>query len=610
MKFKLGIILLSMCTQVLAFDMLRESGGDDAGNGGFAYKQSIIILEMATDELEHKIINSDLKELNDFPERRRILAESLNYDRLQKLPKKNAYRGGRKLAMDYVVNPPAVKILKPYYESFMGKTDGELDEASLEVQKRLLHEASHIWGFNEKESEAFALRFLNETKVGETRPTNQIDFEQDFCSCINGKADSIGVDCNSFCQMMPHTTSPILYLKAIMGPDITNNPKLGNLYNWCNVKLESDNSVPQCILSAHDGITVNHIPVTIKPGSNSLAANIQGLLLDRAYILKILEWRTGSQAQSKEIQIRRKKAETPGDELGSLKVMPISQYTCINYGSFINSNGEIVRNSYARVFHYFAANESPAPIPPRRGRNPSQIVCHDEQNYPDVDRTDYPRLEIISEAFSMWDKADYRFININGNLTINNILQERLYSEYGITMDLHLFNLISVPTPNSGAYTQLGFMMLPFIDKAGMPFCPSIDDLKRDRSSPLFALLGEYIVDTEGLFFADREAEVIDDNSTPKTIYSYMFVTESIVKKYGFYIENGQKKGVTLNAMNAKTIHYYWPISTTMDPLNQGHRKLFTVRLPDTAKGNIPDGILSHILSPDKRIGCIPKGEL
>ncbi len=606
MKFKYILIMLSLVsTNVFA------RGGDDAGNGGFAYKQSIKILEMATSNLEHKIIDSDLKELHDHPVWRAVLQETLNYDHLQQLPKKNAYRGGRKLAMDYVVNPPAVKILKPYYEAFMGKTDDELEKASLEVEKRLLHEASHIWGYNEKDSEAFALRFLNDVKENETRPTNQIDIKS-FCSCLNGKSDIIS-DCDDYCRQMPATSSPILFLNTIMGPDVSSNPKLGNLYNWCNVQLAGDTTSPQCFLNATDGVnTIKNIPVLIDYGSNSLTANIQQLAKDRTYILKIVEGKSGSNAQSKEFQLRRVTPRPPSDPYGALKIAPINQYTCLIYGGEMDSNGNMRRTNYARNYFYFAGNETPPPMPPVGQGNQSPIVCHDEVFHPGNDSAIYPRLELIPQLTAMWDKADSHFVNNDGTgLAINKTIATRLYNEYGVTATVDILKLINYPNRPSTTYTStinipLGYMMLPFTDqKTGNAFCPTHSDY--NGNEPLFNILGDYMDDTEGLYVAEKEAETIQDNNTYRTIYGTMFVTESLIKKYGFYIENGLKVRADQNAMNAKTIYYYWPVDSSIDPLEQGNRKLFTVRTPDTLNGNVPIGIPSSIRTTDKRIGCVPR---
>jgi hypothetical protein len=450
--------------------------------------------------------------------------------------------------------------------------------------------------------------------VNVARPTNQIDIKSDFCSCINGKSDIIN-DCASFCASITPSTSPTLYVNTIIGADIALNTKLGNLANWCSVQLDGDPTAPQCFLSATDGVnTISNIPVNISSGSNSFNANIQLLALDKTYIVKLVEGKTGSNAQSKEFQLRRK-TQTVDDTttLGALKITPINQYTCMTYGGTVTSTGSILRTSYARVFYYFASNETPPPIPPAGGSNQSQVVCHDEQLHPGNDSAEYPRLEMIPQAFTMWDKADPRFVNENSTgLTINKTITTRLLNEYGVTANsIDLFRLINYPnrpttTSTSTANIPLGYIMIPFADKGGKTFCPTQSDFNA-ADQPLFNILKDYMDDTEGLYLAEKEAETIQDGTTYKTIYGTMFVTESIVKGYGFYIENGVKIRATAASMNTKTIYYYWPVNDTMDPLLQGNRKLFTVRSPDTLNGNIPTGQSTTQKTTDKRIGCVPK---
>lgn len=442
------------------------------------------------------------------------------------------------------------------------------------------------------------------------RPTNQIDIKSDFCSCISGKSDLIS-DCASFCASATVSTSPMLYLNTIIGPDIALNTKLGNLDNWCNVQLESDASKPQCFLHATDGTTtISNIPVTIT--GNSLTANIQGLALDRTYIVKIIEGKSGSNAQSKEFQLRRKTQTTDDNSIqGALKVSPISQYTCIKYGGTVNAAGQMSRTTYARDYYYFAANETPPPIPPAGGGNLSSVVCHDEQLHPGKDSAEYPRLELIPQLFAMWDKADPRFVNENNTgLTINKTLTTRLLNEYGISGTIDIFKLINYPNRPTSSTTStaplgLGYMMVTFIDKAGKAYCPTQVDF--NGTDPLYNLLKDYMDDTEGLFIAEKEAEAILENGTYRTIYGTMFITESVIKKYGFYIENGLKIKATQSSMNTKTIYYYWPTNDTMDPLSQGNRKLFTIRATDALNGNVPTGQSTSVRSSDKRIGCVPK---
>ncbi len=450
--------------------------------------------------------------------------------------------------------------------------------------------------------------------ISALRPTNQIDIKSDFCSCLNGKSDIIN-DCTSYCASVTPSTSPTLYLNTIMGVDIALNQKLGNLYNWCTVQLPGETTSPQCFLSATDGTnTISNIPVTVAPGSNSLTANLQLLALNKTYIVKIYEGKAGSNAQSKEFQIRRTAPSTVDpNQIGALKVTPINQYTCMTYGGTVLPTGQILRTTYARVFYYFASNETPPPIPSPGGNNQSQIVCHDEQLHPGNDSALYPRLEMLPQLFTMWDKADPRFVNENNaGLIINKTLTSRLYAEYGVTLNapVDIFKLVNYPNRPSTAATStatipLGYMMVPFTDKNGNTFCPTQTDF--NGTDPLFNILRDYMDSTEGLFLAEKEAETVLDGTTYKTIYGTMFVTERILKTYGFYIENGLKIKADQSSMNTKTIYYYWPIDNTMDPLAQGNRKLFTVRSPDTLNGNVPTGQSTTQRTTDKRIGCVPK---
>jgi len=583
-KFKIALLFLTISCQLMA----ANGGGDDAGNGGFAYKQSIKILEMATNELEHKVIDSDLPELKENPSWRAILQSSLAYDHLQKLYKKNAYRNGRKLAMDYVVNPPTVKVLKPYYEAFMGKTDQELESSSLEVQKRLLHEASHIWGYNEKESEIFAVRFLENAEQVETRPTNALDVVT-ACSCMNGKADSSN-SCEKFCSEKPLTSSPILYITFAPKAEIALNPKLGNVYNWCNVQLERDVTAPQCfLLATDDNETISSIPVTINPGSNSVSANIQQLSFNRYYKFALYEGKTGSNAMSNAAAIMRKR-QSQEDTVEPLQITTLNQYTCLFFGGE-NST----RTSFARQYFNFPGNETPSPLPPTPGNQPTQILCHDEQTHPGNDSAEYPRLEIIQKG-SLFDKLDKRFSNDGSSLKINKLIEEKLLDDYNINVDLDLFQPLSAQAKPGDSRRMLGYVLAPFSNENGT-YCPT----KKSATSPLEFVINRFVGETEGLYIAEKEGEIIQSGAIYKTLYGTMFINESDLKSAAFTIENGIKKRT--EDLRNKTIYFYWPLNNTMDPLIKANRRLFTIVRPDEVHGWTG---METLMTEDKKIGCIP----
>ncbi len=305
--FKLKFFLLTI---FLISSNVFARGGDDAGNGGFAFKQSVKILKMATSALEEKIKNSVLVDLVKHPERRLILQDTLGYNDLEKLFKTNRSRGGKLLAMDYLARPPKVILLKPFFVAFMGKTDRELEDASHEVQKRLLHEAAHIWGFNEKKAEEFSLAFLNNIDSGKPpadvpRSMTRIGIEN-FCSCRNGKSD-IAKDCDLFCARKPITESPTLYIEARIIDIILPDMNIQNLHDWCTVQLDIDETSPQCALVVNDGSNDINLPILINPNSKEVTVDISILNYNSPYTLNIGEIKTGSNARSEEFSLERKK---------------------------------------------------------------------------------------------------------------------------------------------------------------------------------------------------------------------------------------------------------------------------------------------------------------
>lgn len=573
-----SLLLLLISTQVFS------RGGDDVGNGGFAYKQSVKILKLATSALEEKIRDSEMNELIKHPERRLILQNTLPYTELDKLSKKNRYRGGRKLAMDYVVNPATVIILQPYFEAFMGKTDSELEDASLEVQKRLLHEAAHIWGYNEQQAEKFSLSFLakDDEREPEQRPTNQIEIKSNFCSCKNGKSDIIN-DCDAFCAVQPVTQEAILYVDTILGPDIVLNSKLGNLYNWCSAMLNGDATPPQCTVTATDGVKVfSNIPVTITPYSNVFKANINHLPINRTFTLKLVESKTGSNAQSKEFQIRRK-LDVPDEEPGALKISSIGKYTCIHYLGIRNSSGRVVRiaDNFEKLFYFIPYGEASVPIP--RNRNGDTLtVCHDEMMYPGGDSIEYPRYEFQSNHIYSWDMFQQAFSkDENGFEYINKFIIERMLKEYGVEMGQHrLFFPFKMKQDPVNPEKDVTYILKPFLSDVKKSTCPTPADF--EGNNPLFKILGDYISSTEGLYMGESE---LNRNN--------VLVTERSLHQTGFFINNGEKILAKKDDFHRFQIYFYYPIDN--DPLNRNGRVMYKVK-----------DINEQMQTTDRRIGCVP----
>lgn len=478
--------------------------------------------------------------------------------------------------------------------------------------------ATELTNFKDTTTDTTVLSLLSSAKAmciddsKSLRPSGEVYVSSDFCSCLNGKSDIIN-DCDTYCASVTSTTTPTLYGNVTLGSLVASNSSFGNLYNWCNAQLASDATSPQCTLTAWDGTnTVENIPVTITKNSNSFKADISTLAYNTTYVVKLIESKSGSNAVSTEFQVRRVKQSTSSETTtGALKISPISQYSCITYGGSVDSSGNVTRTSHARVFYYFPANETPAPIPQTSVTGQSTIVCHDEISNPGTDNALYPRLELIPSHITMWDKTEPRFVKTNSVMAINTTIQNRLLEEYSISQTVDIFSLINYPNrPAVGTTTTTaiaqGLIMVPFINTTtSKAYCPTSEHY--NGTQPLFRVMKDYMGDTEGLYLGEKEAELVQDGTSYKTVYGTMFVNETVLLNYGFYVQNGVKIKANADNLHNKTIYYYWPVNDSMDPLQQGDRKLFTVRYSDQLNGNSPTGLSTSVRPSDKRIGCIPK---
>lgn len=451
--------------------------------------------------------------------------------------------------------------------------------------------------------------------VDNSRPTNVIEIKPDFCSCLAGKSDIIN-NCDSICAQKTPTDRPILYVTTIPGIEVVNNSKFKTLHGWCTAQLNNDANRGQCQVVATDGVNTVTLAPEIAVGSNSFSVDIFQLAKNKTWILKLEEFKTGSFAQTKEFQINRKNIIDEEGAVGALAVTPINQYTCINYGIGVQ-NGAYVRDSFTRIFYFYPSDETPTPMPPHptNSSTPATIVCHDENLFPGNDNITYPRLEHIPGAFSMWDKNDPRFVAKaeNGSRpTINKIIDDRLANEYSVLgSTMNLFIPINGANRPNASRSVMGFIMIPFKDSNGKTYCPTSTDY--NGAQPLMNILGDYMDDTEGLYLAEKEAELIplttgsNGDVTYKTVYGTMLAREHTIRNYGFYVENGLKIRVNATTLHTKTVHFYWPVTTTGDALIQGTRRLFTVRTGATLAGETTTTPPTSEVTTDKRVGCVPK---
>lgn len=150
-----------------------EDGGDHAGNGGFAYEKSYELIELAADSLIVKVADSPFPLFEKFPERREVLLNVLEFNNIVQLPNvEDVYRGGKLLALDYTTTPvKAIKLYRPFYEQFAGTLGVNMKDAQNEVELLFLHEAAHLWGYNDPAARKFALDFLKGGLSIDSEPT-------------------------------------------------------------------------------------------------------------------------------------------------------------------------------------------------------------------------------------------------------------------------------------------------------------------------------------------------------------------------------------------------------------------------------------------------------
>ena len=467
----------------------------------------------------------------------------------------------------------------------------------------------------------------------EARPTGQVYITSDYCSCINGKPDTLG-NCDTFCAARPTETQAKLYVNTTLGVDILNHPKLGNLYNWCKVQLNSVDGAPGCMLHVlgSNGDTQD-LAVSLTSSSNSFTVNINNLTTEMAYTAALVE--TNSGATSKSFQIYRKNQDSTTDTTTPIGIMSASLYSCIKKSGYSNSSGtDNYTDQAVRVHYYFAANKSPPSLP----AGDPYLICHDVQKYGANDSAEYERLELTPNAFNVWNETDIRFSDLNQNnkMDINDYIEERLKVEYNVDVSttypkgISLFGTFSWPnaptittsgsvnTTSSSSAPRVGYFMQPWVDKTTQrAFCPT-EEHYTNGTDPIFKVL-KYVVGvpTEAVYLAEREALRLQTISATGTVtweaapQDVLIMREAQLKKVWFYRENGKNIAADELTANQKTIMFYWPVKTGTDPLTrQSDQVIYTVKAPtdiglsQTTTTNT--GLSTVYNPPDKRFGCIP----
>jgi len=447
-----------------------------------------------------------------------------------------------------------------------------------------------------------------------TRPDGQVYLQTDFCACLNNEPDIVG-DCFSFCANR-NTQTPTLFLNTLLGADIELNQELGTLRNWCEVEIGDGLTNPSCVLEAFDGFSTRELPVTFLGGTNSITADILTLDPGTTYVMTLVEKTSGAKSDS--IQIRRKTGDDLVEVNGPLKVNSVAQYSCMQ------RNGATVDNynffdAAIRTHYYYTPTHIPFPIPPGN----DFIFCHDIIAFPGFDNILYPRLELQSHVFRVWNENDVRFYDLDQNeqLDIHDEIRAMMIQR-GVTPsgDIQLFNAFSWPNgpsfenSNNESNPKLGFIMTPFLNQqTGEAYCP--DNSHYNGTETLFNVLREYIGDeTEALYLAQREPvsfSQVDENGNTTVVQGpedFVIVRESLLNQIWFYSDNGTPTAPDEYALENHTIMFYWPANTSSPYTRSSEQKIYILKHPsELGENEAPDIPRSTLPPNDKRFACAPK---
>jgi hypothetical protein len=454
-----------------------------------------------------------------------------------------------------------------------------------------------------------------------TRPTNQIFITNDFCACLEGEANILN-NCTNFCASRPasETTSlsAFLFVNTTLGVDIVNNESLGNLQNWCTVELAGEPTKPDCKLQLTDPAgTIQLLNVSFG-SNNSFKSEITNIETNVTFVASLIETQSGAVSQS--FQFRRINSDDDPIIEGLLKIMPITQYTCISRSGSTDSFGSDNFDLAIRTHFYFPENNEPAPLPPIS----NFLFCHDIEFHNTLtDSAIYDRLEEVPGQFLLWDQSDVRFFDLDGlgGLDVNQYVKNRLQVDFGLTnFTTDVFSEFRYPNRPPNQVTDAtpdtqgpasdntpplsGFFLIPWINPDdGSIFCPNDSDLNGEQAQ--FRVLSELIGPTEGIYMGEKETEVFADGSvSPQDI---ILIREGLLRSIWFYIQNEQHIEANDLTSTQRTIHFYWPPDISFPRIKKSYQKRYTVRYPSEIGAQ--DGRFENrqqFTPPDKRFGCVP----
>jgi len=447
-----------------------------------------------------------------------------------------------------------------------------------------------------------------------SRPDNAVFINSDFCSCLNGRTEIINLGCEQKCAST--TEGPTLYASVSVDSRISENPEMKNLNGWCSNELTNDPAQgvsPSCVFEVKDARGVTQDLNLESLSGNNFTVNVNSLTIGRTYMGRLVEKGTNTtNPASSSIQINR---GTPPEAVppfpGVLRVTPISQYTCITrVGANDPQSATFFYDNSARLHFYYNDRERPATRPP----DPN-LFCHDIENLGIVDRPTFPRLELIPEAYTLWDTTDIRFSDVNGDgkMEINEMIEKQISRLFGITPPT-IDYFVPFQWPNGpqveggGSIPTLGYMMRVFVNpQTGRGKCPTQEDYA--GADPSFVVLGQYVgVDTEALYIALRQKRNLteDDGTTTEAPDDVLLIRQSLLEKIWWYQEGNLQVEPDETTAGQRTIFFYYPPDPLHPYIQKSYQELYTVRDRRALSGGTEDETAGGLPSYDKRFGCVP----
>ena len=468
--------------------------------------------------------------------------------------------------------------------------------------------------------------------------SSEVQILNNFCGCWDSHSDILG-DCETFCQEQ-NAPAPTLFLNTILGPQALQ--QFNNLGQWCESKLTDQLSDPHCFLHVENAQgEAGDLPIKYS-SKNSFNVNISALRYGQVYLAQLVVIDSqGVVAQSTSIQFQRRRyIDLTGPAQGLLKISPIAQYRCL--ANWINILGQQVyyQNVSDQYFFYPpSVNPSPLPLsvtwPTATSFNPhyQYYLCHQlhvpAQGQYGSDLSVYrdhsllPRMNLVPNAFWLWDANDLRFFKtINGkDLDINLLIKKQLEQEFGSSSSINLFQELTWATGPAISAEQLGnyrssyrptnligIIMQPWLNpQTQLSYCPSFQDLQ--QKLPLMQVLRSYTGPTEGLYLARRESTSwIGANGQYLTsLPDLVLIRESWLKEIWFYQVNGQVVSASELTARKFPIYFYWPANPQSPLIQNSAQQRYQLITPDELSSiEAPALERTSYPSSDKRLGCIP----